>query len=88
MATNLSQEAQNGWVDRCARRDGNLDNSHMPTSPAWYAYEAGAAMAAHGFTMPVKAWMGRGYSVNVQTVATRFRVAFDQENAPTITRQD
>lgn len=84
----LTQEAQNGWTARCARRVGELDNSHMPTSPAWYAYEAGAAMAARGFTMPVKAWKGRGYSVNVETVATRFAVTFDRDNAPTVTRQD
>lgn len=86
---NLSQEAQNGWLDRCQRPSGEeLDNAHIPTSPAWYAYEAGAAMAARGFTMPTKARMGRGYSVNVETAATRFRVTFDKADRPTVTRQD
>lgn len=84
---NLTQEAQNGWIDRCQRRTGLLDNSHIPTSPAWYAYEAGAAMAAKGYTQPTKAWMGRGYSVNIQTCANDFSVTFDKRNTPTVTRK-
>lgn len=88
---NLTQEAQNGWLNQAQVNTygGKLDNPHIYSSACWYAYESGAAFYLKGYTQPTKATMGRGHSVNVQTVANDFVVKFpgDLGDAPVIYRK-
>lgn len=74
MATILTEPAQAGY-DPTA--DGTIKpNPHLFSSPSFYAFEAGRRMWAMGYLRPVKATMGRGYSVNLWTADNQFRATF------------
>ena len=83
MASNLTPQAIEGWRAHYAPT-----NPYLFSSPNWYAWEAGQALHRTGRCVPTKASMGRGYSVNVETVASRFHIWFDKHNAPVIDRKD
>ena len=72
MATNLIEYARDGFFSRLE----NTTNPHMYSSACWYAWEAGRALDHSGRTKPVKATMGRGYSVNLKTAANEFKAIF------------
>lgn len=86
MATELTDNARAGWetagpvwgVDRGT-------NPHLHSSACWFGFEAGKALGKAGYTKPIKATMGRGYTVNVWTAVNRFRVAFNG-SSPAIER--
>lgn len=73
--TDVTQAAQEGYdptpdlsIKRCP---------YLFSSPSFYAFHAGQRLWALGKGRPVKATMGRGYSVNVSTDAARFSVRFE-----------
>ena len=57
-----------------------IGGGHLYSSPAWYAFETGALFHRKGYTQPKRVSMGRGYNVNVETVAARFVVRFPDDN--------
>lgn len=73
MTTTITTEAQAGFDDGATRT-----NQHLFSSAAWMAHEAGNALYNRGFTRPVKATMGRGYSINIWTAANQFIVRFSK----------
>lgn len=57
----------------------------IPTSPAWYAWMAGQLLAKEGTHRPIRAKMGRGYSVTVEFFnKQRTTVKFDDNDYPSI----
>ena len=86
MADNLTAAAVGGY--QCEANNTGYANPFLQCSPNWFAYEAGAALARTGRCQPVKASMGRGYTVNVATAATRFVAKFDATNRVTLERKD
>lgn len=86
MAIDLTEAARSGYQSASALSyEGNI---FLASSPAWYGWHAGHALRASGRTPPVKATMGRGYSVNIETAATRFVAKFGTALPPTIERKD
>lgn len=74
MATILTEPAQAGYDPTT---DGTIKpNPYLFSSPSFYAFEAGRRMWAMGFTRPIKATMGRGYTVNLWTASNQFKATF------------
>lgn len=71
MTTNLTQP----FLDGYNAQDAAIDNPYLWSSDSWLAYRAGATFAKRGTSRPLRAWKGRGYSINVETGGgTRFVV--------------
>lgn len=78
MATTITTPTIEGYDASAANAAGGPEsrNPHMCSSPNWFAFHAGRRLWTLGMTRPIKATMGRGYSVNVWTAASRFKVSF------------
>lgn len=62
------------------------ENPHLQSSPMWYAFEAGRALAPMSDIKKCK--MSRGYSVRVETAASIFIVSFGNGlESPKVTRK-
>lgn len=70
---NLTAYARAGY-------DGN-ENTHLATSPAWYAHKLGQYLHATGRCVPVDVRMSRGYRVRCGDSVYAF------DNANRITRE-
>lgn len=86
MATIITDEAQAGYTVEHPTTYSGGSNPHLHSSAAWFGFEAGKAMGRCAYTKPIKATMGRGYKVNVWTVANRFVISFDSHMAPSVYR--
>lgn len=86
MTTIITDAARNGYSD--AARGYDHPVPYIAATPAWYGSHAGKALHARGSLSPVKATMGRGHSVNIETAATRFVAKFGVALPPTIERKD
>jgi hypothetical protein len=71
----VTRAAQHGWDEP------GLRNPHHMTSAEGMAFSAGRSMNSSGYTRPTRATMGRGYTVNVETAANRFKATFDRTMA-------
>ena len=76
----MSQAAERGYANP------SEPTPYIHSSPLFYAHWAGALLALQGASRPVKATMGRGYSVNIWTVANRYRAHFKDDANPSIER--
>jgi len=83
MATIITEAARSGY------RDPTNKNPFPHSSPAWYGFEAGRTHRRSGRTEIIKATMGRGYTVNLET-ASRMRLVakFGVALPPIIERKD
>lgn len=88
MATILTDVALLGYKASQDFRPAGVSpaNPVLAWSPNWMGYEAGMAMERCGYLKPIKVTMGRGYAVNVWTVANRFKVTMRVEREPLIER--